>query len=213
MGSHAGNTDASRSRFDTEAATWDENPQRRQLTDAIGQAISEDLPLRPSWRVLEYGCGTASLGFQMAPQVAEVVAADASAGMIAQVQRKLAQSPNVRLKPLLLDLSRQEAPAERFNLIVTAMTMHHVEDIDQIWSKLATMLAPTAAIAIADLCAEDGSFHAPECVPHNGFVPEALAETIQRCAGTLPCQCRVIHSIAKNGRQYEVFLLTTTRGA
>jgi len=211
MKSQPENTAASASRFDAEAAMWDENPRRRELTDAIAQAIQQDVELGASWRVLEYGCGTASLGFRLAPHVAEVVAADASTGMIEQVHRKLAQSPGVRLTPLLLDLSRQEAPAERFDLIVAAMIMHHVTDLDQLWTKLATMLVSTGVIAVADLCAEDGSFHGPARVPHNGFEPEALSETIQRCVGKASWQCRVIHKYAKNGVQYEVFLLTMKR--
>jgi 2-polyprenyl-3-methyl-5-hydroxy-6-metoxy-1,4-benzoquinol methylase len=201
------------SRFDAEAATWDENPRRRLLTEAIARDVFEELPPLPSWRVLEYGCGTASLGLLLAPRVAQVVAADASTGMIEQVRRKLTSRPDIRMTPLLLDLSRQSPPPERFDLIVTAMTMHHVEDLEQVWSRLGAMLAPTGSVAVADLCAEDGSFHAPEHVPHNGFVPEALAKIVQKYVGAARCQWRVIHSFEKNSRSYEVFLLTATRTA
>jgi ubiquinone/menaquinone biosynthesis C-methylase UbiE len=73
-------------RFDEAAATWDDTPRRRQMSETITRAVQQTIPLRKDWRVLEYGCGTATLGFLLAPHVGEVVAADASAGMVEQVR-------------------------------------------------------------------------------------------------------------------------------
>ena len=199
------------SRFDEAAATWDDNPRRRQLSEAIAQAIRQAVPLKKDWRVLEYGCGTATLGFLLAPHVREVVAADASAGMIEQVRRNLAQSSHVNLTPTLLDLSQQPAPAERFDLIVTAMAMHHVEDVQQVLTRVGEMLTDGGYLAIADLCQEGGSFHQDILVPHNGFCPAALAETVVRCIRGTHCRWQTIHTVIKNDRQYEIFLLTGCR--
>lgn len=198
-------------RFDEAAATWDDNPRRRQLSEAIAGTVGRTIPLQKDWRVLEYGCGTATLGFLLAPHVREVVAADASAGMVEQVRRNLAQSPPVNLTPMLLDLSQRPAPTDRFDLIVTAMTMHHVEDVETLLARLGSMLAEEGWLAIADLCQEDGSFHPDFKVPHNGFAPETLAEVVARCVPGIHCEWRTIHTVTKNDRQYEIFLLTGHR--
>lgn len=199
--------------FDAAAATWDDNPRRRQMSETIADAVRKAVPLQKTRRVLEYGCGTATLGFLLAPQVREVVAADASAGMIEQVRRKLDGSPATNLKPMLLDLEKQPAPPERFDLIVTAMAMHHVEGTERVLGRMGEMLTDDGWLAVADLCREDGSFHQDIVVPHNGFVPEELAETIARSIPRARCQWKTIHTVTKNDRQYDIFLLVAGRAA
>jgi ubiquinone/menaquinone biosynthesis C-methylase UbiE len=191
--------------FDAAAATWDDNPQRRATTAAIARSIVDAIPIKPQWRVLEYACGTASLGFMLADRVQAVVAADASPGMIEQVRRKIATAPRVPLEPRVLDLSCQDPPPERYELIAMAMGLHHVETPEALLKKLAGMLTPGGYLAIADLCKEDGSFHAPRTVPHNGFEPEELAKAMRTC-GLVPESPRVVHHVEKNGRHYPVFL-------
>lgn len=199
------------SHFDQEAATWDDDPVRRRRTEEIARGIVQAVPLSPDWRVLEYGCETASLGFLLAPHVREVVAADASAAMIEQVRRKVAVHPTARMKPLVLDLSRDPVPAERFNLIVTAMVLHHIDDTERLFSQFSEMLANDGWLAVADLCEEDGSFHAPMKVAHNGFSPECMGHTTGRILKTATCRWQINGHVQKNGRSYDVFLLTAHR--
>lgn len=201
------------SRFDEAAATWDDNPHRRQLTETIARTVAQVVPLQKEWRVLEYGCGTAALGFLLTPHVREVVAADASPGMIEQVRRKLAQVPAANLVPVLLDLSRQESPATHFDLVIAAMAMHHVADVPRVLGRMGHMLTKDGYLAIVDLCEEDGSFHRDTQVPHNGFAPESLAETVSRCVPGVRCRWRTIHTVARDDRRYDIFLLTASRTA
>ena len=46
------------SRFDTEAARWDDNPQRVALARAVGMGIRRVTGIKPGWRILDYGAGT-----------------------------------------------------------------------------------------------------------------------------------------------------------
>ncbi|HEX2970758.1 MAG TPA: class I SAM-dependent methyltransferase [Tepidisphaeraceae bacterium] len=193
--------------FDEAATTWDENPHRRAVTEAIARAIRAMLPLNRDWRVLEYGCGTGTLSFLLAPAVREVVAADASPGMLEQVRRKLALYPGTRMTPLLLDLTCNPSPGDKFDLIVTAMTLHHVDDTERLLSSLGGMLPQGGRLVVADLCPEDGSFHEPRKVPHNGFAPDALANLVSQSLGRADCQWRIVHRVQKNDRGYDVFLL------
>lgn len=202
-----------RGHFDEAAATWDDNPHRRALTEAIAQAIRETIPLSRDWRVLEYGCGTGTLGFLLAPLVREVVAADASAGMIEQVRRKVALYPDARMTPLLLDLTHDPVPQDIFDVVITVMALHHVEDVGRLLSKLGGMLAKGGRMIVADLRAEDGSFHEPMKVPHNGFVPRTLAGLVSESLGKADCHWRIIHRVQKNDRGYDVFLLIAHRTA
>lgn len=165
------------------------------------------MPLHSDWRTLEYGCGTGTLGFLLAPAVREVVAADASPGMIEQVRRKLSLYPATRMRPVLLDLTRNPVPGEQFDLIVTAMALHHVDDVESLLSRLGELLTEGGWLVVADLCSEDGSFHEPLKVPHNGFAPEALADVVSRSLGQAQCHWRVVHRVQRNDRGYDVFLL------
>ena len=197
--------------FDKEAATWDDEPRRRELTSAIATGICRTVPLGRTWRVLEYGCGTAALGLLLAQHVREVVAADASKGMVEQVRRKLAVKPVANLTPRLLDLTREPVPSDRYDLIAMAMALHHVEDTTRLLANLASMLRDDGWLVVADLHLEDGSFHTPTTVPHNGFSPDALADVLAHSAVPMTCRWQTVHAVRKNERAYNVFLLTAQR--
>lgn len=165
--------------FDKAAATWDENPHRMKLTEAIVNAIKTKVSLDKKMRVLEYGCGTGNISFALAGDVCEIVAADTSSGMIETLKGKLAANPDVKITPVLLLGENGLAEFGNFDLICTGMVMHHVEDIDSTLRLFASLLNPGGVVAIADLYAEDGSFHADMKVPHNGFDPDDLTGKMQ----------------------------------
>lgn len=197
-------------RFDRLAATWDDNPLRQAMTAAVAAAIQADVPLRPEWTALEYGCGTAALSFRLSEKVCRMVAADSSPGMLEQVRQKLAAAGAGNIAPLQLDLGCEPPPPESFDFIVCCMSVHHVEDLRRLAAAFATMLAPGGWLAIADLEAEDGSFHQDQVVPHNGFEPAVLANLL-KAAGLTGAAWRTIHTMERNGRAYPIFLLTLQR--
>ena len=45
--------------FDARAATWDDDPTKVERARGVADAIGRHVPLAPSMRALEYGCGTA----------------------------------------------------------------------------------------------------------------------------------------------------------
>lgn len=197
--------------FDAASLTWDDNPHRRALTARIAESIREAVPMQASWDVLEYGCGTAALSVLLAQSVRHITAADSSKGMIEQTRQKLQALPGLPVTPVLLDLEKDPPLDRRFDLIAMAMVLHHVEDIRGLFGQLATMLRPGGWMAIADLCIEDGSFHSPDRVPHNGFAPETLAQQIGAVVPVRESTWRVIHQVQK-ARPYDVFLLTLQGG-
>jgi SAM-dependent methyltransferase len=198
---------AGASPFDQAASTWEDNPVRRQLTDAVSAAITETIPLRPSWAVLEYGCGTAALSRRLAPHVGQVLAVDASAGMIAEAAKFAAAHGVANLATRQLDLLRDPPPTERFALVVSAMTLHHVADIALLCRRLRSLLRPGGQMALADLFPEDGSFHNDPEIPHHGFDPASLADILSGL-DLVDAAWREIHRIEKPWGTYPVFLLT-----
>ena len=64
----------------------------------------------------------------------------------------------------------------KVDLVMSAMAMHHVEDTAQLVESFKEHLNPGGMLALADLDAEDGSFHPPdvEGVFHHGFKRDAV---------------------------------------
>ena len=195
-----------RNPFDERAAAWDQNPSRRALTAAIADTLQALVPFQPGMRLLEYGCGTAALSLRLAGRVGGIVAADASAGMLEQARKNIVAAGNGNIRLLRLDLTRDPPPGERYDGIVSAMTLHHIEDAPALLRRLADLLAPGGFLAIADLCLEDGSFHADGVVPHYGFDPAGLAAVLTEMGLANP-RWRIAHRLNRNGRDYPVFLL------
>lgn len=203
--------------FDQAAAGWDQKQRRVELAARIAAAISGTLPLNQTMTALEYGCGTGLVGLALAPQLASLMAVDTSAGMLEVLTRKIADEKIANVTPLRLDLLR-EPLTDSFDLIFCAMVLHHIRETDTILARFAGLLRDGGYLAVADLWAEDGSFHDPgaDGVMHHGFDPVDLAARLGGL-GMQEVRFREVHSIVKpreagETRSYPVFLLTGRKG-
>jgi 2-polyprenyl-3-methyl-5-hydroxy-6-metoxy-1,4-benzoquinol methylase len=163
---------------------------------------------------LDYGCGTGLLSFPLKDELGPILMADSSSGMLDVVAEKIAAQGVTNMTPLKLDLLADPPPAQRFDLIVTSMTLHHVPDTDHILRVFHHLLNPGGHLCIADLDQEDGSFHGIEVDVHHGFDRADLGRHAA-AAGFADVQFQTVFSIAKereNGtRDYPVFLMTARR--
>lgn len=201
------------SAFDQKAATWDEHPGRQELMQHVADAMADAIPFQPGWRMLDYGCGTATLSVMLRNKLAGIVAADASAGMVAQARRKLDAAGLASIQTVQIDLCLESPPAwPPFDLVATAMCLHHVAEIAKLGRAFSGLLPPGGWLAIADLHTEDGSFHDDPAIPHRGFDPGLLAGLLAPAGFEAPAW-RTIHQMCRNGRDYPVFLLTLRRTA
>ena len=195
--------------FKEKASDWDANQMRMQLSSAIGASILEHVPLDRQMRVMDFGAGTGLLTSHIAPRVGNVVAVDTSASML----EKLAAKPefNGKVTPLCQDITERALEA-RFDLIISAMAMHHVEDTVQLFASFAEHLQPGGRIALADLDKEDGTFHPAdvEGVFHHGFDRSELQAIIED-QGFMNIRFETAHTVDKEGRHYPIFLVTATR--
>jgi ubiquinone/menaquinone biosynthesis C-methylase UbiE len=165
------------SRFDEAAATWDEQPARIALTRDIATAILAQVPVRAGMMVVDYGCGTGLLSMALQSAVGRVVGVDTSAGMLAKLQEKIQATGVTNVEARALDLPTQAPPDDLHpDLIVSAMTLHHIADLPKLLRAFAQWLRPGGHLALADLDTEDGSFHGSNAdVHHLGIDRDWLA--------------------------------------
>ena len=74
--------------FDQKASDWDKNLERADRVKKIYNRIIEIADIDKDDTVLDFGCGTGSLGFNFIKDVKTVCFADASNGMLGEVERK-----------------------------------------------------------------------------------------------------------------------------
>lgn len=200
--------------FDSKARQWDDNPLFRERGLKIADAIRKAVPLHRHMNALDYGCGTGLLSFPLKDELGAILMADSSGGMLEVVNEKIAALGVSNMATLQLDLMADPAPPERFDLIVTAMTLHHVPDTDHILRIFHDLLQPGGYLCIADLDQEDGSFHGIEVDVHHGFDQADLGRRAAQ-AGFADMQFQTVFSIAKEHatgtRDYPVFLMTARR--
>lgn len=195
--------------FSDKAQDWDTRPVPAQISEGVYRALVDAVPLSPGLTVLDFGAGTGLVCAKLAPHVGRVLAVDISAAMLEQLKKKpeLAGKVDVYCQDLL------EAPlAEKVDLVVSAMAMHHVQDTARLLASLHAHLKPGGRVALADLDAEDGSFHPPgtDGVFHSGFGREALGALLEG-AGFRDVRFVTACEVQKEGRAYPVFLVTATR--
>jgi ubiquinone/menaquinone biosynthesis C-methylase UbiE len=166
--------------FDSQARTWDEDAAKRERAHRVAAAIASRVPALSAKTVLEYGAGTGLLGLALQPLVAEVTLADASRGMLAVADEKIAAGgfPNVRTLPL--DLTAAPVPGVRFDVVCTLMTLHHIPDTKGILDAFHRLLSSGGFVCVADLDREDGSFHGAGFIGHNGFARADLGAFLGR---------------------------------
>ena len=206
----AGREGGSVSEFDARAAQWDEDPAKVERARLVAEAILAQAGPLSAARALEVGCGTGLLGFALQPHLGHLTLADASPGMLAVLREKIAASGAANMTPLALDLAADPLPGDRFDLLCTLMTLHHLADTDAALARFHALLAPGGLLCISDLDLEDGSFHGPEADVHRGFGREDLAGRLVR-AGFRDPRFSTPFTIDRDGRSYPAFLVLADR--
>jgi tRNA (cmo5U34)-methyltransferase len=201
--------------FDQAAATWDDNPSRIALMKAVGEGILREAQPTKSMDVLDYGCGTGLVGLYLLPHVRSVTGADNSAGMLDVLQKKVKDGDFANMRTVRLDLEHDRVPTDRYHLVDSNMTLHHIAETTKVLASFYELLLPGGILCIADLDTEPGLFHAPEVAPnvrHHGFDREALKSQLATIGFKNPKDITA-HIIRKPGadgaeRDFPVFLIT-----
>ena len=203
------------SQFDAKAATWDADPVKVDRSAAVADGVRRCVPVSRELRAMEFGCGTGLLSFFLQPDLGHITLVDSSAGMLTVAAQKIADGGFDNMSPLKLDLATDPLPAERFGLIYSLMTAHHVPDTARLLQDLYTLLEPGGYLCVADLDAEDGTFHGDDFDGHNGFDRAhlgGLAEEAGLREVTFSTVFRMTRTRGEGAREYPIFLMRCRKG-
>lgn len=198
--------------FDIKALTWDDNPLFVERSKYIADKIREHVSLNNQMGGFEYGCGTGLISFNLMPYLRSITLADSSDGMLEVLRQKILKNNVTSMEVLKTDLMVDQIPDKKFDIIFTALTLHHIADVETILKRFFTMLNKTAFLSIADLDSEDGSFHGPDFKGHKGFDRNEM-KNLFKIAGFKNIKvetCYVINRLNEQNKNsaYPVFLMT-----
>ncbi len=194
--------------FKDRASEWDQGTIRVNGAKKIANAIKNKIELNSSMKIMDFGVGTGLLGFEIAKNVGSIVGVDTSADMLKKLKEK--NTEELTIKPYHVDIVKYPIE-ERFDGIVSSMTLHHVQDLKLFFETIYKNLNDNSFIAIADLESEDGTFHSNNTgVFHYGFDKEELS-LIVLASGFKEVQLENINRIKKPHKDFGIFLLTAKK--
>jgi ubiquinone/menaquinone biosynthesis C-methylase UbiE len=192
--------------FDERAATWDDDPAKRERARRAAAQVRATVTLDGDTRLLEYGAGTGLLAQELAPHVGPITLVEPSSGMRDVIHTKITAGvlPS-GTRALDLDLTRDPVPDDRFDLIVGLMVLHHIPELATVLRAFATLLDPGGTLCVIDLDQEDGSFHGDGFDGHHGFDHDNLAEQLSAAGFEAP-RFTPSGAVERDGRSYGLFL-------
>ena len=199
--------------FDARAATWDDDPTKVARARAIADAMLREVPFDRSMVALEYGAGTGLLGFMLRDRIADLTLADVSDGMLEVAAKKIAAAGDPHVRAINLDLMSGPLPERRFDVVFSAMTLHHIPDTQEILRRFHSVLKRPGFLCIADLDTEDGAFHGAGFNGHLGFDRDELAKKA-RAAGFASVRFTTAYEMTKavagGQRTFPIFLMVAS---
>ena len=191
--------------FKNKSKTWDMNSKRVKNAQSIAELIVKNIKLSKKMELMDFGAGTGLLSYFVAPYVSKIVAVDNSPSMLREFKNKC-DDFSCETEVVEKDLST-ETIEDKFDGIISSMTIHHLEDISALFAKFYAMLHNGGFIAIADLDSEDGTFHDDNTgVFHYGF-DRKLLENIALESGFKNIRFDLANTIEKPEETFTVFLM------
>lgn len=195
--------------FDKVAATWDEDPRRVKLAEDVAATILKEAVLSKDMDALDFGCGTGLVTLKLQPYVRSITGADSSQGMLSVLERKLKEKGVSNVHTLFIEIDKPGRIEGRFHLIVSSMTLHHVPETAPLLRRMYDLLLPGGIICLADLDAEDGTFHPDNTgVFHFGFDREKLKAFMSQTGFRDIKDVTAAHMLREANKSFSVFLIT-----
>ncbi|KAA0257065.1 class I SAM-dependent methyltransferase [Deferribacter autotrophicus] len=202
-------------KFDKTAFTYDCKPMHVERAKAVADAIKRIVPMQKDWKLADFGCGTGLLGFNFVDDVREIDMIDLSENMLSVLKEKLESLQLSNMNPKLVDILDENIPIDEYDMVITLMTFHHIEDLKGVLERLSSMLKPAGYLAIADLEEEDGTYHQDGDTVHNGINQKMLKQLATE-SGLKFIQSDIPYIIRKKvrgiNREYPVFLHVYKKG-
>jgi 2-polyprenyl-3-methyl-5-hydroxy-6-metoxy-1,4-benzoquinol methylase len=159
-----------------------DTPDRIERAEMIARQIRDTVDLPADARVIDLGAGTGLLGYAL----------HAGGGVAHLVLAEPAPEP--------------------FDLAASMLVLHHVHDTRRVLASIHGLVRAGGAIALADLDAEDGTFHSADAegIHHHGFERQHI-ETLAREAGFTEVRTLDGPIVEHEDRGYPMFLLIARR--
>lgn len=156
--------------FEGRAKDWDNN-SRIERSKMVAEKINEIIGNEKYNSIMEYGCATGLISLNLCDKFKKVTLMDSEKEMIKIVKEKLDKSKKSNVFPIQIDLMDKAYKGEKFDLIYTSLTLHHILDTKKIIKIFYNLLNEDGMLCIIDLDKEDGSFHInqKDFNGHNGF--------------------------------------------
>jgi len=195
--------------FVSKAKTYEKEKNRVNNVSNIAEKILSEITYKRHMHLMDFGAGTGLLLSHIAPYVKEITAVDLSDSMIEQLKEKIDDIP-CDVKVVKKDLSK-ESLNEKFDGIISSMTIHHIQDLENIFKRFYGLLKDNASIALADLDLEDGTFHKEDTgVFHFGFDRDKF-KYLAEIAGFKNIKIQTVGNVIKPYGEYSIFLLTANK--
>ena len=191
--------------FKEKSKEWDKGDVQVSGAKIIADAIRAEVKLSKDMEILDFGVGTGLLGFDIAKDIKQMHGVDISQSMLEKLKAK--NSDELNIIAYNQDIIK-EPLKKMFDGMISSMTLHHVEDLQEFFTTMYKNIKDGGFICIADLETEDGTFHSDNTgVFHFGFNAEELAKIVQG-SGFKNVVFKNINTISKPQRDYGVFLIT-----
>jgi len=195
--------------FAHKAKDYEKETRRVDNVKNIANGILKKLAFTKEMNIMDFGSGTGLLTSQVSPYVQKITCIDMSKSMNDVLRGKVDDYP-CELEILELNLTTTLL-IEKFDSIISSMTIHHVKDIKELFHKFYNMLNVGGTIGLADLETEDGSFHTENTgVFHFGFNQDEFLQVASE-VGFKDLKIEIVSIAKKPYGDYPIFLLTGTK--
>lgn len=142
------------------------------------QAVIRDLDLRGDETVLDAGCGSGSVTFDLAEQLpnGKIYALDSSEEMIEEITRAIAERQADRIIPICASLTGFRLP-EQVDVVFSNAVFHWIADDDALFGAL--FQATKHGGRLRAQCGGAGNIHAALCAAHVVQDKEPFAQYIR----------------------------------
>lgn len=198
-------------RFDQVANRYD-TPDKIKRSEEFVEKLLKLIPVNKDFKVLDIGAGTGLVDTVLSKYVGQIYAFDLSEGMLKVFEDKIKANGIDNIKIFKKDILSEDFPEKDFDLVITSMTFHHLDNPKEALQKIKGYLKDGGYVAIIDLEKEDGTFHSDNTdVKHFGFDKEEV-ENLFKENGFKDIKVITVYSIQKERegkiRDYPVFLAT-----
>ncbi len=196
--------------FKEKAKDWD-SPMKIDMADKFVAEMFKGINFGKDLKVLELGCGTGLVGLQIAPLIKSIVFLDSSAQMIEVLKEKI-ERLTIKDKYTVINGTIDKYTSCDIDIIFSLMAIHHIENTQETFEHISSILKPDGLFIIGDLKEEDGSFHGGDYVPHKGFNIQQLAQQLEN-SDLEVVTTATYNNIKKSGNIYEQFILIAKKSS